>query len=100
MDEAPEETGLPPQLQLLRRLVTGLMVVMIVGFLVLIGALVIRLTADPLPLPDRIALPDGTTATAFTQGPTWYAVVTGDDRILIFDRGTGALRQTIMIETE
>ena len=74
-----------------------LTVVMILGFLVLIGAIVIRLRADPPALPDTITLPDGATATAFTQGPHWYAVVTVDDRILIFDRATGEMFQTVTI---
>lgn len=74
-----------------------LTVVMILGFLVLIGAFVIRLQSDPPALPDVITLPDGTTATAFTQGADWFAVVTADDRILIFDRTTGALFQTVTI---
>ena len=77
---------------------TGLTWVMILGFVVLIAALVIRLNADPLPLPDRITLPDGTTARAFTQGDDWFAVVTSDDEILIYDRAAGALRQTIGID--
>jgi len=71
---------------------------MIAGFLVLIAALVIRLNADPVPLPDRIALPEGVTATAFTQGTDWFAVVTSDNRILIYDRTTSALRQEVAIE--
>ena len=82
---------------MLKRLVTTLTVVMILGFLVLIAALVIRLNADPLPLPDRISLPEGVTATAFTQGTDWFAVVTDDNSILIYDRSTGSLRQTVEI---
>ena len=71
---------------------------MILGFLVLIAALVIRLNADPLPLPDRISLPDGVTALAFTQGTDWFAVVTDADTILIYDRATSTLRQTMQVE--
>ena len=70
---------------------------MILGFLVLIGALVIRLNANPLPLPDRISLPNGVTALAFTQGTDWFAVVTDDDKILIYNRATGTLRQAVDI---
>ncbi len=79
-------------------LVATLAGVMILGFVVLIAALVIRLNADPLPLPDRIALPAGVTAVAFTQGTDWFAVVTDADTILVYDRGTGTLRQTVEIE--
>jgi len=71
---------------------------MIAGFLVLIAALVIRLNADPLPLPERITLPDGAVPLSFTQGTDWIGVVTEDDRIFVFDRDTGALRQTIRFD--
>ena len=89
---------LPPSLRGLKRLVTTLTLVMILGFLVLIAALVIRLNADPLPLPDQISLPEGVRAQAFTQGTDWFAVVTDAGTILIYDRTTGRLRQTVMIE--
>jgi hypothetical protein len=98
METSSDNGSLPPQLIFLKRLVTALGVVMIAGFLVLIAALVIRLNADPLPLPDRISLPEGVTATAFTQGTDWFAVVTSDNRILIYDRTTSALRQEVAIE--
>ena len=71
---------------------------MIFGLLVLIALLVIRFSGDAPDLPDTITLPDGEKAQAFTQGPNWYAVVTQANRILIFDRMTGALRQTVEIE--
>ena len=100
MDSAPE-TPLPPGLRALQRLVTALIVVMIGGFLVLIGALVMRLNADGPPLPDLLPVPDGTEPTAFTQGGDWLAVVVRDEdgaeRILIYDRLTARLRQEVAI---
>ena len=77
---------------------TVLAVVMVAGVLVLIGAVVIRLNASPLPLPDSLTLPDGSTASAVTFGPDWIAVVTEGDSILIFDRATGDLRQMVDID--
>ena len=91
----PEE---PANLRFLRRLVTVLTVVMICGVLVVIGLLVTRLTDKGTDLPDSITLPDGATAQSFTMGGDWYAVVTQDDRILIFDRLSGNLRQTLRID--
>ncbi|SHL74691.1 hypothetical protein SAMN05444398_105122 [Roseovarius pacificus] len=85
----------------LRLLVTILTGTMIAGLLVIIFLFVTRLgdrPAAPPMLPDTIALPDGAKATAFTQGGDWYAVVTGDDRILIYDRAGGTLRQVVDIE--
>lgn len=75
---------------------------MIVGLLVIVGLFVTRFwgngTATPLVLPDSITLPDDADATAFTQGRDWYAIVTQDNRILIYDRQSGALRQTVAVE--
>ncbi|MBP1804643.1 DUF6476 family protein [Rubellimicrobium aerolatum] len=97
MDTAPE-ASLPPGLRALQRLVTALIVVMILGFLVLIGAFVMRLNREGPPLPDSLDLPEGARPTAFTQGGDWLAVVTADDRILIYDRLTGRLRQTLKVD--
>lgn len=89
---------LPPHLRRLQRLVTVLTLVMIAGFVVLIAALVLRLNAGGSSLPASVDLPAGTQALAFTQGRDWFAVVTDDDRILIFDRLTGRLRQEVAVE--
>lgn len=94
--DSPE--ALPPSLVRLRRLVTALTLAMIAGFVVLIAALVVRLNAGGPELPATLDLPDGARATAFTQGTDWFAVVTQDDRILVYDRLTGRLRQTLRIE--
>lgn len=86
-----------PSLKWLKWLVTTLMVVMIAGFIVLIALLVTRFPgARGVSLPDAITLPGGTVPVAFTQTADWWAVVTEDDRILIFARD-GALIQTVNI---
>ena len=79
-------------------MVTVLTTVMIVGVVVVIGLLVTRLTRDAQVLPEAIVLPQGATAVAFTQAADWYAVVTDGGEILIFDRMSGALRQTVVVE--
>jgi len=94
-DNVPTE---PANLRFLRRLVTVLTAVMILGVTTIVALLILRLQAPPrLPLPAAITLPDGARAAAFTQGRTWYAVVTETDEILIFDRDTGALAQRVQI---
>lgn len=100
MDTPPldEDAPLPPQLLFLKRLVTVLAVVMIAGFLLLIVSLVIRLNANPMTLPNEISLPEGATATAFTQGETWFAIVTDQNQILIYDRETREIFQTVQID--
>ncbi|MBQ0749263.1 MAG: hypothetical protein KBT70_03605 [Roseovarius sp.] len=93
----------PATLKFLARLVTLLTATMIVGLLVIIALLVTRFWAEDdgaLPLPDSITLPQGSTPTAVTQGDDWFAIVTEDNRILIYDRQSGRLRQTVTIETQ
>lgn len=90
----------PGNLRFLRLLVTILTGTMIAGLLAIIALLVIRFPTAAPALPDAITLPDGARAEAFTVTARWYAVVTTDDRILIFDRGTGALRQDIAVLPE
>ena len=98
MNEAPDGEEVR-SLKFLRVLVTVLTSVMIVGFIVLIVFLVTRFPTGPsLELPETISLPDGSSAVAFTQAEDWYAVVTADNRILIYDRKTGALRQTVNVD--
>ena len=64
----------------------------------IIVLIVIRFNDSPPELPQSIALPGGARAISFTQGPGWFAVVTDADKILIFDRITGRLRQSVQIE--
>jgi hypothetical protein len=97
-DPASGAGGADPGLvRYLRRLVTALTVTMIAGLLVLIALIVIRFRETParLALPEGITLPEGARAAAFTQGRDWFAVVTEDDRILIYDRASGTLRQVV-----
>lgn len=79
-------------------MVTVLTAVMILGVVVVIGLLVTRLSRNTPVLPSEITLPNGAKATAFTQATDWYAVVTDKNEILIFDRMTGALRQTVEVK--
>jgi len=98
MEEAPADDL--RSLRFLKALVTSLMLVMIVGFIVLIGLLVTRFpgSADPsLALPDSVALPEGAVAEAFTTTAAWYAIVTEAGQILVYDRADGNLLKTIDI---
>jgi len=73
---------------------------MIGGLFIIIVLFVIRFSDRPLALPTEITLPDGTSADAFTQGRDWYAIVTDENLILIFDKRSGVLRQSIEIKQE
>lgn len=82
----------------LKTLVTALTVTMIAGFIVLLAVVVMRFRAEgTVPLPDEIALPAGTQASAITRGPDWLGVVTTDGRILIYDLDGETLRQEIAV---
>jgi len=96
MTKAPEPVE-PANLKFLRLLVTTLTAIMIVGVLVVIALLVTRLRDTGPSLPAEITLPDGARATAFTQGQGWYAVVTEDNRLLVFNRTSGALVQEVAV---
>ncbi|MGH1466204.1 MAG: DUF6476 family protein [Cognatishimia sp.] len=97
MDDTPEPVE-PANLRFLRQLITVLTVVMIGGLVVVVGLLVTRFYGAGPEMPTSIDLPDGSKATAFTRGKDWYAVVTADNHILIFDALTGSLKQTITVD--
>lgn len=92
-----EDFELPPSLRFLRQLVTVLTVAMIVGVVLIATLLVIRLNQPELAIPEKITLPTGIVALSYTQTQDWYAVVTDQNKILIFDL-TGSLTQTIAIQ--
>jgi len=109
MSDAPsdvpneEPVELPASLKFLKLLVTVLTGVMILGVVVIIYLLVTQLTRlpDPMVLPEMISLPEGQSATAFTRGTDWFAVVTEGETgeaILIYDLGSGELRRNIPVE--
>ncbi|WP_261194735.1 DUF6476 family protein [Pseudoruegeria sp. SHC-113] len=98
--DTPEPDVDPAMVRFLRWLVLALTGTMIAGVVIIIALIVIRFreVRESPDLPASIALPQGTKAIAFTQAPDWYAVVTEENEILIFDRKTGALAQTVALE--
>ncbi|MFN3936141.1 MAG: DUF6476 family protein [Gemmobacter sp.] len=100
MADAPQEgnTRLPASVRLLQWLVIGLTASMMIGVIAVVAVVVTRFPKPPTPpLPETLSLPAGARAVAVTQGSDWVAVVTDGDAILIFDRSTGALRQTVQV---
>lgn len=84
-----------PELAWLRRLVTGLAVVMGLGMVAVAAILWVRLAQPPLPqLPPGLALPDGAGAAAVTFARDWTVVVTDAGEVLLYDRA-GALKQRV-----
>lgn len=91
-------------MRLLQWLVIGLTASMIVGVITVVAVVVTRFPsaerAAPLRLPDSVTLPAGATATAVTLARDWVAVVAevkGAEQILIYDRETGALVQSVPV---
>ena len=72
---------------------------MIGGIIMLVTLVFMRFqdAPGPLGLPRSILLPDGSTPLAFTKGEDWYAVVTNNAQILVYDLN-GFLFQTINVE--
>ncbi len=87
-------------LRFLRILVTTLTTTMIVGLLAIVTLLVIRfgIPSNSIVLPDSIALPADTQASAVTRGPDWLAVVSTDGRILIYTTDGKTLLQEVEVK--
>ena len=76
----------------------GLTLTMIFGVITVVWLLVTRMPDYSAPkFPAALALPDGATPQAITQGPGWTGVVTTDGRFLIFG-ADGALQQEIAVD--
>jgi Flp pilus assembly protein protease CpaA len=94
------EVVLPPSLRLLKWLVIVLTLTMIGGVITVVALIVTRMpkafVAAAPTAPENLVLPEGAKAEAVTFGTGWVAVVTEDDRILIFGRD-GSLRQEVSI---
>lgn len=84
-----------PELRMLRRLVTGLALVMGLGVIAIVALLWVRLSQPMLPdLPASIALPEGARPAAITFARHWIVVVTEAGEVLLYDR-EGGLRDRI-----
>ena len=90
------EIILPPSIKFLKLLVTLLAGVMIVGFVIIVCVFVINFRKSHALIPATLELPDDIIPIAYTQTRNWYAIVTDDDEILIFDN-TGNEIQKIKV---
>jgi len=91
-DPLPPEAA--PHLRYLRRLVTGLALVMGGGIVAIVALLWLRLSPAAPLLPDALTLPVGEKAAAVTIARDFAVIVTQSGEILLYD-STGRLAQRI-----
>lgn len=91
----PVDTAL---LKFLKVLVVVLTVTMIAGVVTIVALIVIRYRQTPPDFPTVLTLPPGTTPEAYTQTQDWYAIVTDDNRVLIYSRATQKLVREITLQ--
>ncbi|MDE0112740.1 MAG: DUF6476 family protein [Albidovulum sp.] len=101
MADAPKIHGDPANLRVLRYLVTAMTIVFIVGFSIVVVLVYLQFVnarnGFESNFPDFIELPEGVEAQSFTRGNGWHAVVTQDDKILIFESASGKLTKSVDI---
>ncbi|MGY9053445.1 MAG: DUF6476 family protein [Rhodobacterales bacterium] len=74
---------------------------MIIGFITLILMFVMRFPSyNQTNQLENITLPIGISATAYTQGDDWYAIIDDQNIIHIFNLNDNSLRQTIQIKSQ
>ena len=95
MTYTPEGEAEPPQVRRLRQMVMVLIVVLILGFVAMVGTIVIRLGVKggaEAVTAENLRLPDGAEIVATGQGPgTLHVVVRqdGSELLIVFDKDTG-----------
>ena len=74
-------------------------IVFICGFIIMMGLFLGQFMAmrEPPPqvFPDRIALPLGVVAETFSVSEKWYAIISTEDEVIIFDRSTREMTHRI-----
>ena len=100
MADAPKIHDEPANLRVLRYMVLAMTIIFIVGFAIIVTVVYLQFVKSrngfASNFPEFIELPEGSELHAFTQGRDWYAVVTQDDKILIYD-SDGELMQSVDI---
>lgn len=85
-------------MRILQWLVIGLTASLIFGVITVVAVVVTRFPQpETLALPEELQLPKGAVPISMAQGRDWVGIVTQEDTILIYDRQSGALRQTVTL---
>ncbi len=92
-------TAEPANLRFLRRLVTVLTAVMILGVSAIVLLLATKIGQAPATpaLPESLRLPEGAEASAVTYGRGWIAVVDRGERVLLYAPDGRFLGETALL---
>jgi hypothetical protein len=105
----PDDLPEPPKIRALRRLVTALTLVLILGMITIAVTLVLRISRTPAPpaltvTAERVVLPAGERVTASGVAEGILMLVTQDtagvERLRLYDSATGEPRQVVTIARE
>ena len=87
------EIIIPPSIKLLKLLVTVLACVMIIGFIIIVSLFVLNFQKSHFPIPVTLELQNGVKPIAYTQTKDWYAIVTDEHEILIYDNSGNRIQK-------
>ena len=88
-----EKIIIPPSIKLLKLLVTVLACVMIIGFIIIVSLFVLNFQKSHVPIPVTLELQNGVKPIAYTQTKDWYAIVTDEHEILIYDNSGNRIQK-------
>ena len=88
-----KEILVAPTIMFLKRLVTVLAGVMIIGFVIIVSLFILNFRTSKMPIPAKIELPSSVSPVAYTQTKNWYAIITDQDEILIYDKAGNQIQK-------
>ena len=88
-----KEILVAPTIKFLKLLVTVLAGVMIIGFVIIVSLFILNFRTSNIPMPTKIELPSSVTPVAYTQTKNWYAIITDQDEIFIYDNAGNQIQK-------
>jgi len=88
-----KEIVIGPTIKFLKLLVTVLAGVMIIGFVIIVSLFILNFRTSHIPIPATIELPSSASPVAYTQTKNWYAIITDQDEIFIYDKAGNQIQK-------
>ncbi len=88
-----KEILVAPTIKFLKLLVTVLAGVMIIGFVIIVSLFILNFRTSSIPMPAKIELPSSVSPVAYTQTKNWYAIITDQDEIFIYDKAGNQIQK-------